>query len=279
MNTASTRYPGTQPFEASQESIFFGRSKDIEQLHRLIKIESMVVLYSKSGLGKSSLLNAGILPRIQEERKFEPIRIRFNAFLEKHSDFTPVQTTRLLIDRNYPTQKDAVFPQLDATDESIWQAVKSRQMAEGNAKNLLLIFDQFEELFTYPQDQINAFADSLAEALLDVLPQRYWNALSKTGSSAHDLEVLEKPIALKVVFSVRSDHLHLLNNLKRFLPAILKNCYQLGPLGYIEAEEAILLPALAIGNFDCPPFTYDRNALNKIIGFLSQYQTYGIEST
>jgi hypothetical protein len=49
------RYPGPQPFSAEQEKIFFGREQDVEQLFDLVLYESTVVLYSKSGLGKSDV--------------------------------------------------------------------------------------------------------------------------------------------------------------------------------------------------------------------------------
>ena len=48
--TRLNRYPGAQPFQTSQEAIFFGREEDRAQLHRYVKLESLVVLYAKSGL-------------------------------------------------------------------------------------------------------------------------------------------------------------------------------------------------------------------------------------
>jgi hypothetical protein len=52
-----SRYPGAQPFETNQKDIFFGRVKDVDALCRLVRLEPLTVLYSKSGLGKSSIIS------------------------------------------------------------------------------------------------------------------------------------------------------------------------------------------------------------------------------
>lgn len=70
------RYPGVTPFATGQRHIFFGRQQEIEALHRLIRREPLVALYSKSGLGKSSLLNAGIVPACIDEGIYTPLVIR-----------------------------------------------------------------------------------------------------------------------------------------------------------------------------------------------------------
>ena len=77
---SQSRYPGAKPFETDQQHIFYGRDDDTLRLHRLIKIEPLVVLYAKSGLGKSSLLNAGIIPAVLQEAEYEPLSVRFRAW-------------------------------------------------------------------------------------------------------------------------------------------------------------------------------------------------------
>lgn len=70
------RYPGPRSFENNESHIFKGRSKEIEELSNYIRLEQIVVLFSKSGLGKSSLLNAGVGPKLPNYG-YQPIRIRF----------------------------------------------------------------------------------------------------------------------------------------------------------------------------------------------------------
>ena len=58
------RYPGVKPFATTEQELFFGRDRDIEDLWNLLWLSKLVVLFGKSGYGKSSLINAGILPEI-----------------------------------------------------------------------------------------------------------------------------------------------------------------------------------------------------------------------
>jgi len=77
-NNKIDRYPGISPFSAEQRSVFFGRNTDIENLFHLVSIEQQVLLYAKSGLGKSSLINAGLVPLLQEHTQIVslPVRLR-----------------------------------------------------------------------------------------------------------------------------------------------------------------------------------------------------------
>src|ERR1035438_6435837 len=78
----TSRYPGVKPFETEEQHIFFGRTNDIQNLYDLVGVEKTVLLYSKSGLGKSSLSNAGLIPKLTEEKKvnYYNYTIRFGLY-------------------------------------------------------------------------------------------------------------------------------------------------------------------------------------------------------
>jgi hypothetical protein len=165
---SQSRYPGAKPFETTQQHIFFGRTEDTLRLHRLIKLEPLVVLYAKSGMGKSSLLNAGIIPAVMKEGDYHPLSIRFQAWTEGKADAPAFIARRLIA----PTGSAQTFLDTLITDEpSLWHDLKEAQI-EGK-KKFLLIFDQFEELFTYPPEAIKAFKEDLAEVLYAKIPQRF----------------------------------------------------------------------------------------------------------
>jgi hypothetical protein len=73
------RYPGSRSFQDTDldRKLFFGRDAEKDELLHLILAEKLVVLFAKSGMGKTSLLNAGVLQPLRE-RGFFPIPIRFN---------------------------------------------------------------------------------------------------------------------------------------------------------------------------------------------------------
>jgi hypothetical protein len=75
------RYPGAQPFSDSPEDqqIFFGRDADVDRLFDRVLASRLLVMFSKSGLGKTSLLMAGLFPKLRKEKPLLPVPIRVNA--------------------------------------------------------------------------------------------------------------------------------------------------------------------------------------------------------
>ncbi len=277
------RYPGARPFDTAQQHIFFGRSADVDALERLLGLEQMVVLYGKSGLGKSSLLNAGLLPRAEANLKLQPKTIRFGAYTKENAG-TPLEKTKAQIEALPSALLDSIRPKNEGN--SLWHYLKSSQLAQELVaeQGFLLVFDQFEELFTYPEAAIRAFAQQLSEALFTTIPDHY-RAQLRLQMEAHpgvlsdaDLARLHTPFRLKVLMAIRSDRMELLNRLKAFLPQIMDNMHELGALSMEQAEAAILSPAFAPGDFASPAFDYEDPALDHLLDFLSEGQTEPIES-
>lgn len=279
------RYPGAQPFDTGQQDIFFGRDKDIDLVYKRIRLEQITVLYGKSGTGKSSLVNAGIIPRAEEDGRFEPLRIRFNAWADGLSSISPLRTVQESI-RKGSQSAHTFLDKLIADENSLWHDVKEHQVIRGAEGGLLLLLDQFEELFTYPPEQVLEFRQHLAETLFTAVPQRYWDVLEQQTDSdgtlpldEAEIAIFQRPPIVKIALTIRSDRMHLLQQLDDYLPNILKNCVELGALDAAAATEAICEPALLGGDFDCPPFRYDEAAVGKILQFLTDNGTDKIENT
>ncbi|MBL7798346.1 MAG: hypothetical protein JNJ90_17760 [Saprospiraceae bacterium] len=290
-SVARRRYPGAVPFETEQQDIFFGRSRAREELYNKITLERLVVLYGKSGDGKSSLINAGIVPKALEEAnkdsagqddpddilRFEPIKIRFGAYRSEKTSETPVEKAfHQILNTPPPVTKDDIGVLAD--EVSLWRAVRTRSQRSAKSSkfnSILLIFDQFEEIFTYPPEQYDQFGQQLAEALHVLLPMRYVHEMKRTGTQIPELR---KPIHIHILIGIRSDRIHLLNLLQRHLPNIQKNNYVLPPLNEEEAEDAILFPALKAGDFDAPSFDFENAALRRITNFLTKNDTQPVAS-
>src|SRR4030042_495895 len=60
-------YVGPRPFERRDHDVFFGRDYEINELVSLVIAHDVVLLYAQSGAGKTSLVNAGLIPRLEEE--------------------------------------------------------------------------------------------------------------------------------------------------------------------------------------------------------------------
>ena len=75
-------------YEEKDANSFFGRDQDIIGLSSLVKTCPVTVCYSDSGIGKSSLINAGVSPRLKEEQYF-PIYLLFDSISER-TDFDSI---------------------------------------------------------------------------------------------------------------------------------------------------------------------------------------------
>ena len=68
-------WPSLDAFTESASPFFKGRNAEIEEMHRRVQRRNLTVLFGVSGLGKTSLLHAGLFPRLRNDR-FMPVRIR-----------------------------------------------------------------------------------------------------------------------------------------------------------------------------------------------------------
>ncbi len=285
----NSRYPGIYSFSESQSHIFFGRENDIESLKTLVETESQVLLYSKSGIGKTSLLNAGVLPKLSQNYKI--IELRFTAYNTKNY-VSPVKRVLQQLHNNFPQLSKANNTLLDLlTDDeldkqTLWYNFKKLQLIpELSEFTYLLVFDQFEELFSYPDTEIEQFKNELYELTRVSLPNKYNKFMAEKRREFPDKITrktaagLQKSISVKTLFSIRSDKLSLLNMLTDKLNDIQKTFYELLPLTNQQAQDAITLPAKAQGEFDSNAFTYTPEALAKIMKFLTANHSQNVEST
>ncbi len=286
------RYPGTQPFSSNYRKLFFGRSNDILNIRKLLNVNNLVVLFGRSGLGKSSLINAGLIPIIKDEKRLLPVFIRFTSF-NGQSLKTTLKTIFLtkiqeLLGRNTPVFLDEVVNQ--DHELSLWQWMKTTTWNVGLEDGVLLIMDQFEEIFTYPKEQITEFIKEFSEITNDRMPEEFREALyTKVESDElfldrnyNQIDHLDGNQNVKGLIGIRSDKLSLLNDLSPHIPNILKNNYDLRPLDHNQAREAIISPALMprseTMSFVSPPFRISESFLDEILAFLSRRGDKKIET-
>ena len=272
--TIFKRYPGPKPFTTAEQALFFGREREREDLVRLVNAEKLVVLFGKSGLGKSSLVNAGLLPALVAQNKgWLPIPIRFRVSDGKNS---PIDIVRQHLDKQENVQiTEGSF----LTDKSLWHSFKRYQDTTKTQK-LFLLFDQFEEFFTYSPEQQRQFRLELADLLYTSIPQKVIDEYQNAPETQQLF--LAQPQDIRVMISMRSDRLSLLHQFKDYLPAILNARYELKGLTPQQARQAIELPARwgtesapsPVGiTFASPPFTYESETVDYIVEKLSETQS------
>jgi hypothetical protein len=231
-----------------------------------------VVLFGKSGYGKSSLFNAGIYPKLEESGDFNLFSLRFNYFSAKNANeaISPVSTVNSNLSHYLAEQNTSPLDILIPNENSFWYWIKTIQWFQKKDK-FILFFDQFEELFTYPAGQVDAFSEQLAQLLYNKVPAQFLKRmmeLDEADTLTEELhEFLYKVPEIKVVFAIRSDRLSQVNALTKHHPGILQDCYELSALSAEQTIQAITQPASLPQNevFSCPAFTYSEDALQKIL--------------
>ncbi len=263
------RYPGVRPFETADKDLFFGRERDVQDLSVLVSLEKLVVLFGRSGYGKSSIINAGLIPELTKSADMQgvallPVVTRLGSYAAG-SRRSPVEKLLDSLNDVCPDNPESSFMQSLVPDPTLWFHFKQKS---GDTTRFLLIFDQFEEFFTYPAVQQEDFKSQLAELLYTDMPQI-------VRENARDLDktsrrFLSGTLDIKVLFVIRDDRLSQLNNLKDKLPSILHKSFELKALSESQARSAIEKPAEKQGDFLSPAFTFSPDALDLIIQKLGE---------
>jgi tetratricopeptide (TPR) repeat protein len=230
-------YVGPRPFEQSEAEVFFGREREVRKLAALLLSERVVLVYAASGAGKTSLLMAGLSPRLEQRHAFEifpPARVRLSEEAPEAS--RNVFIASVLADWSSgvrPSQPGSQKPasplRLDTTGPSGSTSATTLREHLGQREHplepdgpvpRLVIFDQAEELFTaYPE---------------------HWTHRKPFFQQVAD--ALEDDSLLYVIFAIREDFIAELDPYTRFLPGDLRARFRLERLGPDAAFSAVTGP-------------------------------------
>jgi hypothetical protein len=267
MLTSHTRYPGAQPFSDDDISrkTFFGRKRESTDLANKILANRLVVVYAKSGLGKTSLLNAGVAQRLRNERCL-PLMVRVNDV--QRGPFTSIlEGIRTAAERQ-------VVEYIPGSQTSLWHFFKTAEFWQGDLLlTPVLILDQFEELFTLQSIEAQAaFLADLGFLVRGVPPATTPQTdVDTTKRGALPSELTETPPALRLVLSLREDCLGFLEEAADWIPQILDHRFRLTPLSIEAAVEALTGPAEVDDHIlQTKPFSYAPEAVTTIIDHLSR---------
>ena len=188
-------YRGISAFEERDAPFFFGREADatqvLERISQLVNEAGLLVVSGVSGAGKSSLLRAGVLPRLRgaglastPESASWPCLI----FTPSHAPLDELAIrVGSLADTDAATIRRSLHADpagfaLTARQAALMQSGRSAETANGpppESQRLLLIIDQFEQLFTQCSDdeQRQAFITALHAAATDSGPRQVPTAM------------------------------------------------------------------------------------------------------
>jgi hypothetical protein len=212
-------YPGLRPFEAEEAHLFYGRDPQIADLVQRIEKHRFLAVVGVSGSGKSSLVRAGLIPALERRGLWRVVKmLPRGAPYAELAKALGVDQTRL---------RKSSFGLLDTLG--------------GGDKQVLLVVDQFEELFRYKEQR------SLSEA------ERECAAAEAAEFVQLLLTTAREPARAFVLITMRSDYLgqcaefrdlqETLNNSQYLVPRLTREQRREAiecPLGQIQITSALV---------------------------------------
>ena len=238
---AENPWPGLNCFKETDSGFFHGRKRETDDLRRLVKRERLTVLFGRSGLGKTSILQAGLFPRLREDG-IVPVYLRLDF-----SGQAPPLRTQVLSALMAECRARGVEASPSLDGETLWEYFHRREVEFWNEKNRpvipLLVFDQFEELFTRGAGDEStkfhnqAFIAELGDLIENRIPKPIKAALDHNPQT--DLPFDYRKAEFKLILSFREDYLAYVEELKKPIPSITYNRYRLLPMDGRQAGEVV----------------------------------------
>jgi serine/threonine protein kinase/formylglycine-generating enzyme required for sulfatase activity len=205
-------YRGLQAFEARHRSVFFGRGAEIRAVVDRLHAESFVLVAGDSGVGKSSLARAGVLPVFSEQARDG----RAWSTLSLMPGRRPLQTLVSALASKLALPEASLREQLEAEPAELVRSIARHQ---GKDRGLIFFIDQLEELVTLAdRHQLAAVGRFLAE-------------------------LAGGPAGIRLLATARGDFLTRVAALPHIGPHINAALYLLTPLSESGLREAIVGPA------------------------------------
>jgi hypothetical protein len=158
-------FPGLRPFEAHESHLFFGRESQAEDLLQRLSRNRLLAVVGTSGSGKSSLVRAGLLPDLHRGYLLGATSRWRIALLRPGRDPLKALAEALAAPEALgPDPSGRRELGLRATSYGLLDAVGTAALAPGEA--LLVVVDQFEELFRFERERGRGSDDTLFVSLL-----------------------------------------------------------------------------------------------------------------
>ncbi len=235
-------YVGPRPFQPGER--IYGRDQEIFDLLDLLIAERIVLLYSPSGAGKTSLIQAGLLPELEEEgfRALPVMRVSLEPpadVCEKLGEYNRYVLSLLLsLEEDVPKEQQVPLPELAgmtfaeylerrssdidhsaASPDGVSRSAQNAVRGPAATRKFVLIFDQFEEILTVNPTDNRAKVEFFTQVGIALRHRDYW-----------------------ALFSMREEFPARLDPYVRYVPTRFSNRFRLELLNVESAFAAVQEP-------------------------------------
>lgn len=225
-------WKGLQPYIDSEDDLrlhpFCGRENVIREVFELIDNNIVTTLYGKSGIGKTSLFNAGLFPVLRKE-DYIPIYVRLGTDCMANESFAECIVREINAHTQNLDNRISNGIEIPGSHQNdyLWAFFASHSFytRDGNVKYPVIVLDQFEEIF-------NENAESVKQLLLQ-LQELTSDKLLPDGNTF--------VVNFRIAISIREDDLYLLEDSidSYYIPELKANRYRLKSLSKKEATRVV----------------------------------------
>jgi hypothetical protein len=208
MNKQETRSPFKflDSYEAGDADIFFGRDRELNEIHSKVFQSRMLLVYGASGTGKSSIINCGLSSKL-EDHDWLPISIRRGGHIVKS----------MINQAQNRAGNPITYSASDLSPQTVHKAFSNVYL--DHFKPVYLIFDQFEELFIF------GLKDEWLQFMRVI---RY---------------LLDSDLDIHFIFVLRGEYLEFLSEFESEIPEFFDNRMRVEKMTRTHATEIISGPA------------------------------------
>jgi hypothetical protein len=239
-------YQGLRPFAEEDAAFFFGRDTERTILVANLMAARLTLVYGESGVGKSSILRAGVVHHVREQERADAAAGGTPRLLVVYVDEWSGDPVARLLDRVAEEIARAFGRQAPTVEGS--PARLATSLAAWTARwnlDLLVILDQFEEYFLYHPDEDGP----------GTLTAEFPQAVNRS----------DLPVSFLV--AIREDALAKLDRFKGSVPNLFENYVRVRHLRASQAEAAVLGPLARLGERspDTGPWTAEPELVRRVL--------------
>ena len=244
-DTLTNPFPGLRPFESDEEHLFFGRDGQSDELLRRLRRSRFLAVLGTSGSGKSSLVRAGLLPSLHGGIMTQAgSSWRVALFRPGHDPIGNLAQALNARDvfgdseEDSDVQKTITEATLRRSALGLVEAARQARMPAN--ENLLVVADQFEEIFRFRRTRKEGSEDEAAAFVKLLLEAKY-----------------QTEVPIYIVITMRSDFLGDCSQFRDLPEAINDGQYLIPRMTRDQRREAIMGP-VAVGGGEMSPRLVNR---------------------
>ncbi len=221
----SNPFPGLRPFRMNESHLFFGRNNQVKEVIEKLTLNKFVGIVGKSGIGKSSFVNCGILPKLVNNEELTTANQEVISFRPGAKPLQKMQKAfGTLMESGKFVNEKRFSTSINSSDHL---SEIGQKYYDSSGKRLLIYIDQFEEIFRFNEEGDNQEIESFISLII--------NTIRNT----------EAPISF--IITIRSDFIGDCSKFPEFTKVLNNSQFLIPQMTKEEKREAIVGPIRVMG--------------------------------